>query len=73
MRKLITLALSLGESLGSVIDEFPYDEVLPVTEMLKDLYAQRDSGELEKISPDAFKTFGQLATKYGYSSETHQV
>ena len=41
--------------------------------MLKDLYAQRDSGELELNSPDAFKSFEFLANKYGYLSERHQV
>lgn len=73
LNKLITLSLFLGPSYSFSLDDFPYEDVLPVTDMLKDLYAQRDSGELEFKSPDAFKSFEQLANKYGYLSETHQV
>jgi hypothetical protein len=37
MKNLLTLCLLLAPSMQSIIDDFPYDEVLPVSDMLREL------------------------------------
>ena len=64
------LMLLGASSANTFFDELMHnDEVKPYTQIFKELYEMRDSGELEKISPDAFKSLEFLTNKYGFLYE----